>query len=270
MPSHQSQVPFRGAAWVAAAAIVLSAGAAWAAVVAASGGNDSPKRAAPGSSVSSGAGSLPTSSATLVTAGSVIPTPTGPTTAPTTQAAVTPPAGGFSTPPRPSTRTQSPGGSPSPKTTRPRTPSPVGDKLVTGAWYRVINQGNGRCVSTVGTSTKNGTMLLPATCGSSSAANWTFTATSSGYYRVMNRRLTTAAWDVAGWSAGTQNGNRVQVWTYANGTNQQWRPTAVGGGRYRFVARHSGKCLDTMGGAGFQQLTCSGSPQQTFRLDRQS
>jgi glucosylceramidase len=127
-------------------------------------------------------------------------------------------------------------------------------------------------VSTVSRRTTNGTLLQPATCGTSTSAQWLFVPTSSGYYRVMNRRAPSAAWDVQGWSSGTQDGNQVQIWTWAKATNQQWKPVAVGTGRYKFVARHSRRCLDSMGSGGtlMQQLTCSGSPYQTFRLDKQS
>jgi len=55
------------------------------------------------------------------------------------------------------------------------------------------------------------------------------------------------------------------------GTNQQWQPVSVGNGYYRFVARHSGKCLDVPGasindGVQLQQWDCNGSGAQAFRL----
>ena len=40
------------------------------------------------------------------------------------------------------------------------------------------------------------------------------------------------------------DGAKIHLWAYGGGTNQQWLPTALGGGRYSFTARNSGKCLD--------------------------
>ncbi|KOX37627.1 hypothetical protein ADL06_02545 [Streptomyces sp. NRRL F-6491] len=56
------------------------------------------------------------------------------------------------------------------------------------------------------------------------------------------------------------------------GTNQQWRPEAVGtAGQYRFVARHSAKCLavdnaSTADGARLSRRNCDGSAAQRFAL----
>jgi CubicO group peptidase (beta-lactamase class C family) len=53
--------------------------------------------------------------------------------------------------------------------------------------------------------------------------------------------------------------------------NQQFRPVSEQGGYYRFVARHSEKCLEvpassTTDGVQLQQRTCDGSPAQSFQL----
>ena len=65
----------------------------------------------------------------------------------------------------------------------------------------------------------------------------------------------------------------VQLWTIggSGGANQQWRPVALGNGYFRFVARHSGRCLDVPGsstanGARLQQWDCNGTGAQSFRL----
>ncbi len=271
MPAHQSQLPFRGRPWLAAAAVVLTAAVAWAGVVAAAESDD--RTAARSSATSSSTGGLvPPVSGTQVSSDRVTPPPTSPSPSPTrsptpipiptsTSRTVTPP-------PRPS-----PTASPTPT----RQPAPPARKISSSAWYQVVNRGTGRCVSLPGGSTKNGALLQPVTCPSATttSALWRFIPTSAGYYRVVSRRAASANWDVAGWSGSTREGNRVQLWTYAKGTNQQWMPIAVGNGKYKLIARHSRKCLDVMGGAGstgtgLQMLTCSGSTRQTFDLVKRS
>ena len=82
------------------------------------------------------------------------------------------------------------------------------------------------------------------------------------------------AWDVTGGPDATSDRVPIQLWAYAGGTNQQWQPTALGGGYYTFAARHSGKCLDvtdvsTSDGTRLQQWTCTDGPAQSFRLAAQ-
>ena len=100
---------------------------------------------------------------------------------------------------------------------------------------------------------------------------WQFRSTSNGYYRVVSRHATSLVWDVDGGAGATGDGARVHLWSYVGGTNQQWQPVALGGGLYRFVARHSGKCLDvrdvsTSDGAQIQQWACTGGVAQSFRF----
>ena len=42
----------------------------------------------------------------------------------------------------------------------------------------------------------------------------------------------------------SNNGAWIHIWTYEGQANQQWRIVDVGGGYYKFVARHSGRVLD--------------------------
>lgn len=54
------------------------------------------------------------------------------------------------------------------------------------------------------------------------------------------------------------------------GTNQQWQFQDQGGGYYRLVARHSGKCLDvadasTVNGARLIQWPCGTGANQRFQ-----
>ena len=81
---------------------------------------------------------------------------------------------------------------------------------------------------------------------------------------------------MTGGAGATGNGVKVQLWSFggSGGPNQQWRPESVGGGRWRFRARHSGRCLDVPGasttaGVQLQQWDCNGTGAQSFVLLRQ-
>jgi glucosylceramidase len=140
-------------------------------------------------------------------------------------------------------------------------------------WYQVINQNSNKCADNAGWGTSNGSALQQWSCGNPPQNNqtWQFRPTSNGWYQVVNRHAPALAWDVNGGIGATGNGTDIHLWAYAGGTNQQWQPVALGGGQVRFVARHSGKCLDvrdvsTSDGARLQQWTCTGGPAQSFRL----
>ncbi|MEU3979202.1 RICIN domain-containing protein [Streptomyces sp. NPDC026672] len=139
------------------------------------------------------------------------------------------------------------------------------------AWYRVVNAGSGACLDAADWGTANGTAVQQWACGTGANQQWQFRPTSDGYYQVANRH-NAKAWDIDGGTGATGDGARVQLWDYVGGTNQQWRAEASGAaGQYRFVARHSGKCLavdgaSTADGARLSQQPCSGAAAQTFTL----
>lgn len=93
--------------------------------------------------------------------------------------------------------------------------------------------------------------------------------TSDGYYRIFSRNSSTQVWDVS--RASATDGAKVILWGSNGGSNQQWKPVPEGQGYYRFVARHSGKCLDVPGASTavalqLQQYTCNGTAAQSFLL----
>ncbi|WP_328989466.1 RICIN domain-containing protein [Kribbella sp. NBC_01245] len=138
------------------------------------------------------------------------------------------------------------------------------------AWYQVVNANSGKCVDAADHGTSNGTAVQQWACGSAQAdQQWQFRPTSDGYYKAVSRGGA-VVWDVVGGSGALTAGTKVQLWTDAGGTNQQWKPVPAGDG-YTFQARHSGQCLDvtdasTSDGARLQQWTCTGGTAQTFRL----
>jgi glucosylceramidase len=141
-------------------------------------------------------------------------------------------------------------------------------------WYEVVNTNSGKCVDDPGGSTANGTAVQQWDCGSGNAnQEWQFQPTDSGYYKVVSRNSTSAAWDVTGGSGATANGTAIQLWSYGGGTNQQWLPTAQSSGAYTFTARNSGtECLDvtnrsTTNGTQLQQWSCTaGDTAQSYTL----
>ena len=142
----------------------------------------------------------------------------------------------------------------------------------TSRYYQVVNVNSGKCLDDADFGTSNGSALQQWACSSPASANqsWQFRPTSDGYYQVVTRQAP-LVWDVDGGPSATANGATTHLWTYVGGTNQQWRPVDLGGGVYRFEARHSGKCLDVRDvsisdGARLQQWVCTGGPAQQFRL----
>jgi glucosylceramidase len=140
-------------------------------------------------------------------------------------------------------------------------------------WYQVVNRASGKCLDDTDFGTAAGTPLQQWSCVSPVAANqsWQFRPTADGYYQVVSRYAPGLGWDVSGGSGATADGTGVLLWDYHGGTNQQWRPERLADGSYRFVARHSGSCLDvrdvsTADGARLQQWTCTGGPAQSFQL----
>jgi hypothetical protein len=92
----------------------------------------------------------------------------------------------------------------------------------------------------------------------------------------MVRHATWLGWDVTGGTGATGNSVKVQLWGVGNppGANQQWLAQHLGSGYWRFIARHSGKCLDVPGASTanavqLQQYTCNGTNAQSFRLVQQ-
>ena len=119
----------------------------------------------------------------------------------------------------------------------------------------------------------NGTPVQQWPCQNGLNQQWRFRPTDSGYYNVVPRTVANMSWDVTGGAGATGNGVKVQLWTFGGngGTNQQWRPESLGNGRWRFRARHSGRCLDVPGastaaGVQLQQWDCNGTGAQSFVL----
>jgi hypothetical protein len=90
------------------------------------------------------------------------------------------------------------------------------------------------------------------------------------YFRIGTNLNTNQVWDVQ--SVSTADGAKIQLWGSTGGTNQNWTMASEGSGFYHFVARHSGKCLDTPGASTadalqLQQWGCNGTAAQSFKIN---
>lgn len=88
------------------------------------------------------------------------------------------------------------------------------------------------------------------------------------FYRI-DARHSGKAMDVQ--QASTNNGARVDQYTYGGNPWQQWQFQDAGSGYWRIVSRHSGKCLDVVGastadGAELIQYTCGTGTNQQFQM----
>jgi hypothetical protein len=146
---------------------------------------------------------------------------------------------------------------------------PPVDQPVPTSWYSVANKGNGKCVDARAAATANGTVIQQYSCNGSQAQHFQFQPTSDGFTRVNNRNDATKVIDVTGVSTADNAG--LQLWTYSNGTNQQWQAVSEGSGYFHFVSRLSNKCLTVPGGSTADsvqlvQQTCNSSATQSFQL----
>ncbi|AEY87160.1 hypothetical protein SHJG_1885 [Streptomyces hygroscopicus subsp. jinggangensis 5008] len=148
---------------------------------------------------------------------------------------------------------------------------PPADGISETAWYTLGNTGNGTCVDARAAGTANGTVIQQYTCNSTTAQQFQFRSTDSGYTRIAARGNPQQVIDVV--DRSTADNAPLQLWSYSGGTNQQWLPVKEATGRYHFTARHSGKCLTASGTAAdsvqLTQRTCDGSAAQSFQLTAQ-
>jgi beta-glucanase (GH16 family) len=146
---------------------------------------------------------------------------------------------------------------------------------------RLRAQHSGKCINAAGSASANGTIVQQwgggtnDDCNGTTAQNWKFAATDSGYYKIMSALNNTQVIEVVG--AVTTDQGKLALKTYSGATNQQWKPeqvtnsTMVGGIYYRLINRNSGKCIDvnnwnTANGVQLEQYTCGTTTNQVFAM----
>jgi hypothetical protein len=133
-----------------------------------------------------------------------------------------------------------------------------------GASYQLTSVLTNKAVGTNAVGS-NGTAVVNDATVRSAGPQWRFNNSGDGYYRVRDAE----SWlllDVENSSAS--DGAKTRVWTDRGIPSQEWKIEASGSG-YRFVARHSNKCLQVPSSASKVQLTqqaCNGSTNQQFKF----
>ncbi|MFI2204203.1 RICIN domain-containing protein [Streptomyces sp. NPDC020192] len=150
----------------------------------------------------------------------------------------------------------------------PAAPAHAATVLPTG-FATVINAASGKCLDAKAAATANGTVVQQYACNGTTAQQWSFTDTGSGYVRIGNANDTSRVVDVT--DVSTADNAPIQLWSYGGGANQQWQAVDDGGGAFHFVNRNSGKCLDDPGASladstQFQQYACNGTAAQRFQV----
>ena len=115
----------------------------------------------------------------------------------------------------------------------------------------------------------NGTAIQQVTCGTGLGQQFQFQTTSQGNVRINNRINPAEVLDVTGVSQA--DNAPLQLWSFANGNNQQWRTVNQYNGFFRIVSKLSSKCLtvpnsSTADGVQLVQLPCNGTASQDFKL----
>jgi hypothetical protein len=146
--------------------------------------------------------------------------------------------------------------------------APHGDDIPTG-WTNIISKNTKKCVS-VGNSPSAmgvGALVDQWTCVGGTNQEFRLTPVTGGY-KITARN--------SNWNLGVQggpsvlaNGARILQGLFNGGSNQIWVITRGSDGFYTLKPENSGKCLDVSGastadGAGIQQYTCHGGPNQEW------
>ncbi len=97
---------------------------------------------------------------------------------------------------------------------------------------------------------------------------WTFIATSNGYYQINSVK---SGLDAVVQSASTANGAGIIQWTFGSSGDDQWLPVENSNGTYTFFNRNSGKVLEdpdfsTNEDTQMDQWTINGGANQQWNL----
>jgi sugar lactone lactonase YvrE len=122
-----------------------------------------------------------------------------------------------------------------------------------GDGYRFKFRHSGRCLSTSGGGTANGTALIQWDCSPSpnpaDGQVYSIVPQGGGYWQIRPDSNTNKCVDVAG--ASQSNGAQLQLWDClgAGQTNQIWNIIPISGqpGWFASIAKHSNKCMDVYG-----------------------
>lgn len=140
------------------------------------------------------------------------------------------------------------------------------------AWYWIKKSGSPeRCAEADNGGTTSGTIISTGACAIDTQAStnleeyWRFVPTSSGYFRIINRKTPTLWWSVPS-AAALQP---LQI-TATAGTSQEWLPVDNGDGTFSFKLRTNTTLCAEIGGNGngsaMRINTCSTTTDQRFTV----
>jgi hypothetical protein len=119
-----------------------------------------------------------------------------------------------------------------------------------GSQYEIISSNSNKCISPVNGGTTNGTRIEQLDCAGLAKQLWSVASTgTAGKYQIVSA-TSGRCLDVAGGPTATADGTPIDLWDcVAGATNQTWTLTVPpASGPVQVIAKHSGKCLDVVGG----------------------
>lgn len=142
--------------------------------------------------------------------------------------------------------------------------------IVSGAYYKLINQNNGLLLDNAGGGAPAGTKVIQWNDLNADTQWWQLDYRDSGYFRVVNQNNGLVLDDPNG---VTTPGTNIIEWTDNYLDTQRWKFSYSGSGYYTVQNQHSGLMLDNAGGgapAGTQviQWTANGLDTQRWKLVR--
>jgi hypothetical protein len=127
---------------------------------------------------------------------------------------------------------------------------------------QVLNQGG---------SLTNGSPISQWKEESNSNLEFTFIATSNGYYQINSVK---SGLDVVVANAATTNNAPLIQWSFGSSGDDQWKPVQITNGTWAFYNLHSGLTLNNTGGSTnegsqYSQWSWANSPNEEFNLIKQ-
>jgi hypothetical protein len=117
----------------------------------------------------------------------------------------------------------------------------------------------------------NGSAITQWAQESSPNLEWTFIATSGGYYQINSVK---SGLDAVVQSASTANGAGIIQWSFGSSGDDQWQPVQNSNGSYTFYNLHSGLVLEDPGSSKsdttqMDQWSANGGANQQWNLLKQ-
>ena len=136
--------------------------------------------------------------------------------------------------------------------------------------FQIKNVASGLVLNNGGSVT-NGSAITQWTATTSSNLDWTFQATSGGYYQINSCK---SGLDAVVQGASTAAGAKIVQWSFGSSGDDQWKPSTNSDGTVTFSNLHSGLVLADPGGSTststqMDQESSNGGSNQKWNLLKQ-